>query len=95
METMMEKWDLWDYFDVWGNEQDGWEVNDQTRVQEGVIIDETINNDDIIQYLVQCGFLKRGVTADDFYILWDCEGFIEIYEKESGKPLYCFRKQYF
>lgn len=93
--TALEKhmWELWDYFDVWGNEQDGWEVNNQTKVEENIVVGDNWENDDIVKYLVQQGYFKTEVKPDNLYILWECD-YIEIYDKENGKPLYCFRKQY-
>lgn len=87
------KWELIDYFDVWGNEQAGWEVNNQSVVSHGITITDDCNNDTIIDYLINNGFLLQTADTDDFYILWDVD-YIEIFEKRNGKPLYCFRKEY-
>ena len=85
-------YELINYFDVWGNEQDGWEINNQCVEKRDITIVDDAKNDDIIEYLKNCDFLTKDCTADDFYILWDCD-YIEIYSKKDGMPLYCFRKQ--
>lgn len=87
------KWELVDYFDVWGNEQAGWEVNNQSVISHGITITDDCDNDTIIDYLINNGFLLQTADTDDFYIMWDCDC-IEIFEKRNGKPLYCFRKEY-
>lgn len=87
------KWALINYFDVLGNEQSGWEVNNQSVELSGITIVEDATNNDIIEYLVKQGFLLQTCTVDDFYILWETD-FIEIFAKSNGQPLYCFRKEY-
>lgn len=90
---MMEKWELWDYYDVYGNENDGWEVNNKYKVSSGITIADDANNDDIVNYLKLVRQLRETAKTDDFYILWECD-FIEIFEKETGLPLFCFVKEY-
>ncbi len=84
-------WDLVDYFDVWGNEDDGWEVNDQCVIMDGITITDDAVNDDIVAYLVMCGYLKQGTDVEDLIIDWE-DGFIELYQKEDGRPLCCLRR---
>lgn len=90
--AMVEKWELWDYFDVNGNENDGWEINDQTRVRDDIVIFDGAVNDDIVRYLVEQEYLQSEAKVDDFYILWESD-FVEVYDKQNGKPLFYFRKQ--
>ena len=91
--AMMEKWDLWDYCDVWGNEQDGYEVNDCCKVLEDITITDEADNDSIIEYLKIVDYLRKDCKTDDFYIMWDVD-YIEIFQKSNGFPLCCFRKEY-
>ena len=75
------KYELINYFDVWGNAEDGWEVNNQCVEFRDLIITEDASDKDILNYLVDIGFLA---TSDMRKLLVDNNGdMIEIFEKKS------------
>lgn len=45
------RWTLWNYFDIFGNETDGWEVNDMSREWAGLAIPDTDKR--IIDFLIR------------------------------------------
>lgn len=80
------KYKLIDYFDVWGNEEDGWEVNNLcTRADDLFILDDTTDQE-LLTFLKQIGFL----TTDDVDLIevdWSSDGFCELFAKQDGYPL--------
>ena len=82
----METWVVYD-LDVWGNEEDGYEVNDWWAVGELSFTDMEIQDDKVIlEKMKKAGYLK---TSDmrELEIVADY-GFIEIVERKTGKYLY-------
>ena len=57
-EPKVNHYKLIDYFDVWGNPIDGWEVNDLTTVEEDIVIAEDSTDEEIIDFLIQIEYLK-------------------------------------
>ena len=86
----MATYTLINYFDVWGNEDDGYEVNNQCIEVEDVVIADDATDQDIIDYLFQNEYL----TDDDIslYEVEDNGDFIEIYVKKTMMPLYSLRR---
>jgi len=80
--TFVQIYDL----DVWGNEEDGYEVND---VYKGDIFEvpANYNENDIYDLLKSQGFLKNYVQQDDIEIDMN-EDFTEIFDALSGEPLW-------
>ena len=78
-------YDLINYFDVWKDEE-GWQVNNLCVEEEGLYIDDTCTDKEILQFLVKIGFL---VTSDrrKVYLEDMGDGFIEIYQKKGNIPL--------
>jgi hypothetical protein len=77
---------LINYFDVWGNKKDGWEINNMC--EEGRLrIHEDYTNKEIMQALKGFGFLKNTVRINqlEFDHLHDFG--IEIYQKKDMKPI--------
>lgn len=74
-----------DYFDVWGNPKDGFEVNNLATVGEIEVKDYT-DTKEIIQALKELGFLAKHVRTNMFEVLNDYE-FIEFFRK-NGKPVF-------
>ena len=89
----MAAYTLVDYYDVWGNAEDGWEVNNSCEICNDIIVSDEASQDDIIEYLINSGYLKpdaKGkVEIDDTYI-----DMFDIVEKGTGMPIYGFRKNY-
>lgn len=73
------------YFDVWGNEKDGWEVNN--LCEEGTIelVDYT-SVTETIKKLKELGFLASHCRANMFDV-WNDYDMIE-YSRKNGKPLF-------
>jgi hypothetical protein len=84
---MKTKVKIIDHFDVWGNEEEGYEVNDSIQIAER-LIDDAILDDDIrlIDWLIKLKILhpcaKGKVKVDQSFDM------IEILCKDNGKPLY-------
>lgn len=82
----MLKYRLIDYFDVWGNQKDGWQVNGVCEEFTSELPDD-FTHGDILKDLKQQGFLKKHVRTNmlDFYPL----GFemLEISARRNGAPL--------
>lgn len=77
---------LQNYFDVWGNADDGWEVNDQCTEFDDLQISDDATDKDILEYLKGIGFLATSDMRK--LVVEDCgNGFIEIYERKGMKPL--------
>lgn len=80
------KYKLIDYYDVLGNKEDGYEVNDVYTRITGVEITDNTTDEDIINYLKSINFLIESATTETIEI--DGDDFcIELTEKETGYPL--------
>ena len=77
---------LINYFDVWGNEKDGWEVNNLCTEETGIIITNDATDKEILNFLVRIGFLT---TSDMRKVRIDTSNFdmMEIYAVKGMKPL--------
>ena len=83
------KWTLINYFDVWGNEVDGWEVNNACSKFDDLEIADDATEQDIIDYLCNIEFFKTN-DLEKFDVEY-CGDFIEISEKETQMPLCSLR----
>lgn len=86
-------YELVDYFDVWGNEEDGWEVNDQT-VWDGaddIYMSADTTDTELIDYLKSIRYLDDNVKESDLYIDWGDGDFIEIFKADDMMPICCLR----
>lgn len=86
----MATYTLINYFDVWGNEEDGYEVNNQCIEVEDVVIADDATDQDIIDYLFNNEYLRDDDVS--LYEIEDNGDFIEICVKETMMPLYSLRK---
>jgi hypothetical protein len=86
----MTTFELVDYFDVWGNEEDGFQVNNAMVIGRG--IDEKVvkNKRSIMKYLKDTGFLKTDARGRDI-IVTGYDEFIEVVENKNHYPLCCFQ----
>ena len=71
------------YFDVWGNEDEGWDVNDVSRHKIDGLIPET--DTDVLQLLVDNDVVHGHVNLDQVIIEMDEFG-AEITERKTGRP---------
>ena len=80
------KYNLIDYFDVWGNDVEGYEVNNLCKTDIYINIEEEDNDVDILVKLVESGyFLPNAVKKVE--VEWLEESYIEFYEKNNYMPL--------
>ena len=79
------RYSLINYFDVWGNSIDGWEVNNKCVEFNDLHITDDATHKDILSYLKSINFL----TTDDIRKLTveDSGDVIEIFERKGMKPL--------
>lgn len=52
-------------YDVWGNAEDGWEVNQAFRTSFRAHFDDDADDETILAALVECGYIAAGFTTDD------------------------------
>lgn len=77
-------WRVWTY-DVWGNAEDGYEVND--RYSQGFIdLPDEPENEEILQALIDMGILNSDVKLSDIEIGGD-DVSITVDAAEDGYPL--------
>lgn len=87
--TNVNEYTLINYFDVWGNAKDGWEVNNQCVEIDDLIITNDVTDKDVLDYLVSVGFLT---TSDMRKVKLENLGEdMEIYEVKGHKPIGCLR----
>ena len=86
----MNTYTLINYFDVWGNEVDGYEVNNQCVEAEDIVIADDATNNDIINYLQLAGYLNTNDAS--LFEVEDNGDFIEIFAKKTMMPLYSLRR---
>ena len=85
-EPKVNHYKLIDYFDVWGNATDGWEVNDLTTVEDDIVITEDSTDEEIIDFLVRIDYLKPEVKELVYLESYDNE-MIEIIARENDYPI--------
>ena len=85
-EPKVNHYKLIDYFDVWGNATDGWEVNDLTTVEEDIVIAEDSTDEEIIDFLVRIDYLKPEAKELVYLESYDNE-MIEIVQTKDDYPL--------
>ena len=85
-EPKVNKYKIVDYFDVWGNPIDGWEVNDLTTVEEDIVIAEDSTDEEIIDFLIQIEYLKPEAKELVHLESYDNE-MIEIIQTKDDYPI--------
>ena len=79
------KWRLINYFDVWVDPDEGWQVNNLCTEEDDLYIADDSSDKEILDFLKQIGFLK---TSDMRRLcLVDYGDMIEIYQKKDMYPL--------
>ena len=84
------RFELVNYFDVWYNEDEGWQVNNQCIEFDDLYLADDLTAKEIAEALVSVGFL---VTSDmrKLYIDMASEDFIEIYQRKQMMPIASLR----
>jgi hypothetical protein len=85
-------YEVTDYFDVWGNEEDGYIVNNCCKAGR-VTFRDYPSNKQILNHLKRIGILHNGVKVSDIQVCWDCE-FFEVFEAERPYPIASFSQVY-
>lgn len=60
-------------FDVWGNDEDGYEVNDRQENGYLIIMDDEAKRDNLIKALKKVGFLNNNLRYSKFDEDGDCD----------------------
>lgn len=85
---------LIDYFDVWGSDE-GWQVNNLCIIEDDIYIDDTCTDVEIIEYLINIGYLKEE-AKEQVYIDHSGDPFmIDILQISDDLPLYSLRQKIF
>lgn len=80
------KYRLVDYFDVWGNEEDGYEVNNLTTIADDIIITDDATEQDILDLLYSMEYLNtKDLSKID--IEWFDPDMIELSDASNGCPI--------
>ena len=85
-EPKVNHYKLIDYFDVWGNATDGWEVNNLTTVEDDIVIAEDSTDEEIINFLVRIEYLKPEAKELVHLESYDNE-MIEIIQTKDDYPI--------
>jgi hypothetical protein len=80
-----ETFDLINYFDVWGNENDGWVINNQCVECNDLKIDRNWDDKLILEFLKSIGFLSTSDLRS--FVIDSSEDTIEIYKRKGMMPL--------
>lgn len=83
----MKRAQLVDYFDVWGNAEDGFEVNNLARVFSEITDRDFETTGQVIAFLRHAGFLGENAQIELIEIDWQDEGHIELTSGVDGCPL--------
>jgi len=88
----MSKYTLINYFDVWGNKKDGYEINNQCVEFDDLVIADDATPKEICTYLKSIKML----ATDDMRRLEviDWGDLIEVNERKTGKPLFGLMMNY-
>lgn len=80
-----ESYRVIDYFDVWGNEKDGFEVNNLAEVGTIQLIDYT-DRREMLKRLKEIDYFKKTVRHNQLEV-WNDYDMIEIYQKKDMRPV--------
>ena len=77
---------LINYFDVWGNQKYGYEINNQCIEFDDWYISDDSTKKDILNYLLKAGYLKtsdmRKVNINDY------GDYMEVYQVKNHIPMF-------
>ena len=83
---MYYKLRLTNYFDVWGNEKDGYEVND-ARIERDNIWTNELDDKTLLNILKNSGFLRKNIRINQLNFEWVGPECCEISVQRNGYPL--------
>ena len=87
----MHTYTLINYFDVWSNKKEGFEVNNQCTEATDIVFINEPDDKDLLKFLKSIQFFKKHVRLNMLTIRNDFD-LIEIFEKRSDKSICCFIK---
>ena len=77
-----------DYFDVWYNDEEGFQVNDLARTDIDIIIKEDMDDLDILVELVEREVLNPIAVREKLIgVEWLCSSMIELSIVATGEPI--------
>lgn len=88
----MARYRLYNY-DVWGNEHDGFEVNDVYRTSTIVDIPDDANDETIIRILKAEGAIKRNIRFKSIEIDGELEYSLYFTYRPTGRPEFELRRE--
>jgi|GEM_PF-6099435 len=91
MLNKIKLYSLVNYFDVWGNDEDGYEVNNISFYCNNIPISDDTSQQDILDMLVKIGFLTTN-NISLYEISDNADGFIEIFQADNLYPLCSLRE---
>ena len=80
------------YFDVWGSQEDGWQVND-AATRGTVELAEEDDDAAVLAALIAVGCISDHITLENVKFEWEDVGFCEIYARETDEPLGCLQRR--
>ena len=85
----MKKVKVWE-LDVWGNENEGFEMNDRFKIMETEVADNffEISDKEIIKWLKSMDLIKKGVHTKSILLSGDGETYLYVDEAKNSYPLY-------
>lgn len=87
---MATKWRVWG-LDVWGNDKDGYEVNDRWEITDDLILPRGSTDRDVMEWLKHAGLLKKYVQLRWLNFEGDSD-FIYIEQARNAYPLFQMEK---
>lgn len=81
---------IWCSYDAWGNEEDGWEVNDVARFTDNkIILHDDSTNDEILKVLCAEKIFLRDAVDKNLITVDNSAApeYIEFEETETGRPI--------
>lgn len=83
----MNKYVVIDYFSVFQVDDFGYEVNDVCTTDFIIEVSDTDSDADIVEKLINVGYLAEGTCATDVVFDWLDENYCEISEEDSMYPI--------
>lgn len=83
-----DEWQVWSY-DTWGNENDGWEVNDRRRAFTFVCYSD---DEYEIEKCFEKAMVENGYRVKNFDYEWNDEDSFEVNDAKNGKYLFGVEK---
>lgn len=79
-------------YDIWGNEDEGYEVNDVFRTGDLIEVNETMTDNDIIRAMIEAGLCNTN-ALNKIEIEGELEYSLYARWKETCKPAFELRRQ--